>query len=71
MSYLKEHDEHIATEGFATFHVIIVNSFLGEISIEYCMTCGYEIVHCLHKVNTYINTEDMQLICNLCGEEGT
>lgn len=70
MAYLKEHDEHIATDLWYTASVVYVSSSLGSILIEECDVCGYLDVACEHKRNEW-NDEGTHLYCILCGVDGT
>lgn len=70
MSYLKEHDDHIAEVGNSTFNVIYVSSYLGGIEIQECTKCGYLIVKCDHQFNAW-DGEGIHLLCTLCGADGT
>lgn len=66
MSYLREHDEH----GSYSFGIVYISSWLGTIELEECDTCGYLNVLCTHENNSWTEDET-QLLCDLCGADGT
>jgi hypothetical protein len=72
MSYLKEHDEHVATDLGWTAEVVYVECYLGTLMIEHCDQCPLMYVTCLHRRNEWEGPkEDQRLICQLCGVDGT
>jgi hypothetical protein len=70
MGYSREHDEHRKADGGNSASVVYIASYLGEITVEICDTCFYEIVTCSHTINTW-NDEKTELTCNLCGANVT
>jgi hypothetical protein len=70
MSYLREHDEHIARSGGFSADYVTATSWLGTIEIESCDSCPLLWVRCIHEHNTW-NTDGSQLTCDLCGVDGT
>lgn len=70
MSYLKEHDQHVAERGGWSADVVYLSSYLGEVDIDSCDRCPYLEARCIHKYNSW-NVEGTILTCNLCGKEGT
>jgi hypothetical protein len=70
MSVLKEHDDHRQKNGVASYNVVYMSSYYGSIQIEECSKCGYIIVVCEHIHNEW-NEDGTQLICRLCGSDGT
>lgn len=70
MSYLKEHDDHVAQNGHWSASIVYVESTLGVIQVEQCSECPLMFVRCDHKHNTW-NEEGTVLTCDLCGVDGT
>lgn len=70
MSYLKEHDEHVAEQGSWSASIVYVESTLGALQVEQCDSCPLLMVRCEHRFNTW-NEAGTVLSCNLCGADGT
>jgi hypothetical protein len=72
MSYLKEHDDHVAKNGGASLAAVSLISYLGEITLLICNDCPYEKFYCEHVFNDWVGEEPTAvLICRLCGTDGT
>lgn len=70
MSYLREHDEHVARTGGFSADYVTATSSLGTIQIETCDRCPILWARCIHERNTW-NAARTQLTCDLCGVDGT
>jgi hypothetical protein len=70
VSLLKEHDDHVHLEGWASYDVVYVESHLGKLMIEACDQCEFIQVYCLHAVCLW-SDDDTVLTCQLCGQDGT
>lgn len=70
MSYLREHDEHVAREDSWSVDVLYIESHLGTVMIEACDQCPLCYVSCTHEHCTW-NDAGTVLSCNLCGTDAT
>jgi hypothetical protein len=70
LSYLREHDEHVAAELYTGWSLVTVTSYLGTITVTECDACGYLEVFCDHDKNSW-DFYGQRLTCDLCGTDGT